>query len=275
MRVVTTNAEIAESGMVGCTIVPTMGAMHEGHAALVRLAREHAGSGPVVVSVFVNPTQFNERTDFDKYPRVLEEDCRWCESLGVDVVFAPGVDVVYPEGEDVPVGPLPPVATMPRLEDAYRPGHFEGVCQVVRRLFVLTGAAAGVFGAKDWQQLQVVRAMSENEGLGVEIVPGETVREADGLAMSSRNRLLDAESRAQAVVISRAIREAGGVESPGHAEARMAAMIEEAGLGLEYAAVRDAATLGAPVAGGPCRSLVAARVGGVRLIDNGPWPTPA
>ena len=271
----TTNDEIAAAGMAGCAIVPTMGALHEGHAALVRLAREHAGSGPVVVSVFVNPTQFNERTDFDRYPRVLEEDCRWCDALGVDVVFAPGVDVVYPEGEDVPVGPLPAVATTPKLEDSYRPGHFEGVCQVVRRMFVLTGAAAGVFGAKDWQQLQVVRAMSADEGLGVEIIPGETVREPDGLAMSSRNRLLDADARARAVVISRAIREAGSLESPGEAETRMAELIGGAGLDLEYAAVRDAATLGAPRAGGLCRSLVAARVGGVRLIDNGPWPTPA
>lgn len=275
MRVVTTSAELAGAEISGCALVPTMGALHEGHASLVRLAREHAGSGPVVVSVFVNPTQFNERTDFDRYPRVLEEDCRWCEELGVDVVFAPAVEVVYPEGEDVPVGPLPAVATRPKLEDAYRPGHFEGVCQVVRRLFVLTGAATGVFGAKDWQQLQVVRAMSEEEGLGVKIVPGETVREADGLAMSSRNRLLDDEARARAVVISRAIREAGGLGSPGQAEALMAEMIRGAGLELEYAAVRDAATLGAPAPGGPCRSLVAARVGGVRLIDNGPWPTPA
>jgi pantoate--beta-alanine ligase len=196
------------------------------------------------------------------------------------VVFAPGVEVVYPEGEDIQVGPLPRVATEPGLEDAYRPGHFEGVCQVVRRLFVLTGAGAGVFGAKDWQQLQVVRAMSADEGLGVEIVPGETVREADGLAMSSRNLLLDAESRERASAISRAIRAAATLDDPGRAEALMAEVIGEAGLDLEYAVVRDTATLGKPVPGQPCRLLVAARagavggVGGVRLIDNGPWPQP-
>lgn len=281
MRVVTTTAGLAAAGTRGCVLVPTMGALHDGHATLIGLARERAGrGGTVVVSVFVNPSQFNEQTDFASYPRDLDADSRWCERLGVDVVFAPPVEVVYPPHEEVPVGELPPVATKPGLEDLYRPGHFAGVCRVVRRLFVLTGAAAGVFGEKDWQQLQVVRAMVEADrergGPGVEIVAAATVREAEGLAMSSRNRLLDDAGQRRAGAISRAIAEAGVVRSPAEAERSMARVLEEAGLGVEYAVVRDAETLGKVRSGFPCRALVAARVGqgpgAVRLIDNGPWP---
>ncbi len=289
------------AGMHGCVLVPTMGALHAGHATLIELARERAGAcggacvwggvggtSPVVVSIFVNPSQFNERADFDVYPRDLDADCAWCDRLGVDVVFAPGVDVVYPPDEDVPVGELPAVAQEPGLEDAHRPGHLAGVCRVVRRLCVLTGATAAVFGEKDWQQLQVVRAMVEAdrkrggpevENVGVEIVPVETVREESGLAMSSRNRLLDEAGRRRAGAISRAIREAGAIRSPAEAERHMAGVLEEAGLEVEYAVVRDAETLGEVRPGFPCRALVAVGVGVgdggggvVRLIDNAPWP---
>ncbi|MDQ7012608.1 MAG: pantoate--beta-alanine ligase [Planctomycetota bacterium] len=288
MRVVTSRAEMAAAGRHGCVLVPTMGALHAGHATLIELARARAGACvggtlPVVVSIFVNPSQFNEATDFDVYPRDLDADCAWCARLGVDVVFAPGVDVVYPPDEDVPVGELPAVAKGPGLEDSFRPGHFAGVCRVVRRLIALTGAAAAVFGEKDWQQLQVVRAMVEADrkrgGPDVEIVPAATVREAGGLAMSSRNRLLDAAGRRRAGAISRAIRGAGAIRSPAQAERHMAGVLEAAGLEVEYAVVRDAETLGEVRPGFPCRALVAVGVavagaggGVVRLIDNRPWP---
>jgi len=243
---------------------------------------------PVVVSIFVNPTQFNESTDFARYPRVLEEDVAACAQLGVDVVFAPAPEVVYPPDETIPVGPIPAVATEPGLEDAFRPGHFEGVCQVVRRFFVLTGAKAAVFGEKDFQQLQTVRAMVRDEGLGVEIVPVQTVRETDGLALSSRNRLLRDDDRQAALAISRALHAAGQVSDAHQAEAVMERVLVAEGrrrVQIEYAAVRDAHTLGQVEPGKPARALIAARVGEVgasggedrtvRLLDNAPWPTGA
>ena len=276
MLVVRTIEELARlvgaEGERAGVLVPTMGALHEGHAELIRLARERAGAdGRVVVSIFVNPTQFNESADFEQYPRDFEADCAMCEQLGVDAVFAPSVEVMYPSGEEVPVGELPAVATGPGLEDAYRPGHFAGVCRVVRRLFVLVRPEAAVFGEKDWQQLQVVRAMTEGEGLGVEIVAGPTVREEDGLAMSSRNRLLDAEARSAAVAIPRALEAAGECPSPTAAGVTMLGLLARAGLEVEYAVVRDAETLLQAEEGRPSRALIAARLGGVRLLDNGPW----
>ncbi|MCC7388555.1 MAG: pantoate--beta-alanine ligase [Phycisphaerales bacterium] len=275
MLIARTREDLQAAGATGSVLVPTMGALHAGHGALMRLAREHAGpAGRVSVSIFVNPTQFNEAADFDRYPRTLEADCRVCEHAGVDVVFAPSPGVMYPAGEDVPVGTLPAVATAPGLEDAFRPGHFAGVCQVVRRLFALVRPGAAVFGEKDWQQLQVIRAMTEGEGLGVRIVPAPTIREPDGLAMSSRNTLLDGPSRARAPVISRALSEAGRTPDPGAAERAMARILADGGLTPEYAVVRDGATLGAWVPGRQGRALIAARLGGVRLIDNAPWPGP-
>ena len=157
----------------------------------------------------------------------------------------------------------------------FRPGHFAGVCQVVRRLFVLVRPGAAVFGEKDWQQLQVIRAMTEGEGLGVRIIPAPTIREPDGLAMSSRNTRLDGASRARAPVISRALDEAGRTPDPGAAERAMAGVLADGGLTPEYTVVRDGATLGAWAPGRPGRALIAARLGGVRLIDNAPWPGPA
>jgi pantoate--beta-alanine ligase len=268
----------------GCVLVPTMGALHEGHAALVRQARgiaDRRGAGcRVVATIFVNPTQFNEASDFEKYPRTLEADLEVCEAAGADAVFVPGPGVVYPPDEPVPVPELPAVADGPGLEDAFRPGHFAGVCQVVSRLFDLTRPAAGVFGEKDWQQLQVIRAMTLAQGRAIEIVPGPTVREADGLAMSSRNRRLDLQARRQAAGIFRAMRAAGGEATPDAAERTLQRVLlegvdgedgGEGGIAPEYAVVRDARTLLAPC-GGACRMLVAARVGVVRLIDNAAWP---
>lgn len=266
--------EVPDPGFTaGCVLVPTMGALHEGHASLIRRARvvaDEAGAR-VVVTVFVNPTQFNEAADFERYPRTLDADLAMCEACGADGVFAPSPAVVYPSEGAAPVPPLPAVADGPGLEDAHRPGHFAGVCQVVSRLFDLTAPAAGVFGEKDWQQLQVIRAMVAAQGGRVRIVPGPTVREPDGLAMSSRNRLLDPASRARAAGIYAAMRSAAGAGNAGGAEARLRAGLAERGIVPEYAVVRDAETLLSP-RGGACRMLVAARVGGVRLIDNEGWP---
>lgn len=270
----------------GGIVVPTMGALHEGHASLIRRARAAAESAggvtlPVVVTVFVNPTQFGDAADLARYPRTLEADTALCARAGADVVFAPGLEEVYPPGREVRVPRLPAVATEPGLEDAARPGHFAGVCQVVQRLFELTRPRAAVFGEKDWQQLQVVRAMAEQEGTGIEIVAAPTVREPDGLALSSRNRFLSAEERGRGLSLSRALREAGEYGAPTAAEGAMRRVLEGAGLRPDYAVVRDAASLLAPSAPGagfsqvgerPLRALVAARVGSVRLIDNAPWP---
>lgn len=280
MRIVTTSRELA--GYAGGIFVPTMGALHEGHASLIRAASAVASGGasasdrgPVVVSIFVNPTQFNDAADLARYPRTLEADAQVCRRAGADVVFAPDVEEVYPPGEVVAAPALPGVATRPGLEDALRPGHFAGVCQVVARLFELVKPSAAVFGEKDWQQLQVVRAMVAGEGLGgrfggVRIIASPTVREADGLAMSSRNVFLRPEERARAGAIHRALGCASGERSVEAAERAMREELEASGLAVQYAVVRDARTLERYV-GGEGRALVAARLGSVRLIDNAAW----
>ncbi len=261
-----------------------MGSLHAGHESLLRLARREADRRgvPAAATVFVNPTQFNESADFDSYPRDLDRDALICERCGIDVVFAPAPEVVYPPGEDHAVPVLPDVATRPGLEDTFRPGHFPGVCQVVSRCFDLCDASAAVFGEKDWQQLQVVRAMSEAQrgvrGRLVEIIPGETVREPDGLAMSSRNLLLSPEARVEAGGISEALFVAAREQDRDRAQGVLADTLLRFGIDAEYAVLRDARTLLEPVPrshtggpGVPCRLLVAARVGGVRLIDNTGW----
>lgn len=281
MRIARTTGELAAAA--GGVLVPTMGALHRGHLDLVRVARENASAGgratPVVVSVFVNPTQFDDRADFARYPRDLERDADLAAEAGADIVFAPPVEVVYPPGESVPIGPIPACAVGRGLEDAHRPGHFEGVCQVVRRLFALTRCAAAVFGEKDWQQLQAVRAMSENERLGVEIIPGPTARAPDGLALSSRNIHLTPGERERARAFSRSLRSACDSATVGDAERAMRAALREAGVEINYATVRDAATLESLPAEmsamdltRPARALVAGRLGVVRLLDNMPWP---
>lgn len=259
----------------GCVLVPTMGALHPGHAALIQHARSIADQrrARVVVTIFVNPTQFNEPADFDRYPRTPVEDLALCERSGADAVFSPPPRIVYPPGAPVPTPPLPEVATRPGLEDAHRPGHFAGVCQVVSRLFDLMRPGVGVFGEKDWQQLQVIRAMTIAQFRPIDIVPAQTVREPDGLAMSSRNRHLDPAARATAAGIYRALAGAAAERSgPAAAERVLAESLAESGITPEYAVVRDARTLLAPQSAppAPCRALVAARVGTVRLIDNVP-----
>jgi pantoate--beta-alanine ligase len=247
-------------------LVPTMGALHEGHRALVRAARERAAT--VVVSVFVNPTQFGPGEDFDRYPRTWDADLAALAEEGADLVFHPEVDDVYPPGAagvTVDPGPLGSL-----LEGAVRPGHFAGVLTVVAKLFGLVRPDLALFGEKDYQQLTLIRAMARELALGVEVVGVPTVREDDGLALSSRNRYLSPEQRATAVALSRALR-AGADAGPQGAEAVLAAaravLAAEPGLVQDYLELTDT-DLGAAPTAGPARLLVAARAGSTRLLDN-------
>lgn len=191
--------EVRKSGKkVG--LVPTMGALHEGHASLVK--RSVAENGATVVSVFLNPTQFNDKSDLERYPRTLDADCTLLEACGADYVFAPSVEEMYPV-EDKRQFEFPPVTTV--MEGAHRPGHFNGVCQVVSRLFYIVRPDRAYFGEKDWQQIAVVKAMVRFLKLNVQIVECTTIREADGLAKSSRNTLLSADERAIAPRIYEAL----------------------------------------------------------------------
>jgi pantoate--beta-alanine ligase len=276
MRVVHDPAELASSA--GGSLVPTMGALHDGHAALVRRAAELAR--PVVVSIFVNPTQFGPGEDWKRYPRTLDADLGRAATAGADVVFAPDVDAIYPAGRSVVVPRLPPAATRPGLEDACRPGHFAGVCQVVARLFDLARPVVAVFGEKDYQQLLVVRQMVAQEGrrwAGLRIAAHPTVRLASGLAQSSRNVYLQAGDTDRALALYRALQSARrlavGGAAPGAAEEAMRGELDRSGLTVDYAVVRDGATL-EPIQSfaNPARALIAARLDAVRLIDNDAIP---
>jgi pantoate--beta-alanine ligase len=247
-------------------LVPTMGALHEGHRALVRAARRRAAS--VVVSVFVNPTQFGPGEDYDRYPRTWDTDLAALAEEGADLVFHPDVDDVYPAGAlgvTVDPGPLGSV-----LEGAVRPGHFAGVLTVVAKLFGLVRPDVAVFGEKDFQQLTLIRAMARELALGVEVVGVPTVREDDGLALSSRNRYLSPELRSAAVAISAALG-AGAAAGPRGADAVLAAaravLAGTPELVPDYLELTDPDLGPAPVAG-PARLLVAARAGTTRLLDN-------
>jgi len=251
-------------------LVPTMGWLHAGHVSLVERAR--ADSATVVMSIFVNPRQFGVASDFEKYPRNEARDLARAEAAGVDIVFAPSVDEVYPPGFDtvVSVG-----AISHPLEGAARPGHFGGVATVVALLFALVGAERAYFGLKDYQQVQVIRRMALDLALPTEVFPCETVRESDGLAMSSRNARLTPEGRATAPVIRRALLAGvnlvrGGERSGEAIRAAMRAVIaSEAAATTDYVSVADPDTLAEldEVAGRALLSL-AVLVDGVRLIDN-------
>ena len=273
MRIVTTARELGD--FHGGVLVPTMGALHAGHLALVSAARaevaRRGGGKPVVVSVFVNPTQFNDPKDLDRYPRTLDADSAGCERAGADIVFAPSPGEVYPPGQLVPTPALPAVAAGPGLEDASRPGHFAGVCQVVERLFELVRPAAAIFGEKDWQQLKVIEAMARDLRPDLSIIAHPTAREPDGLAMSSRNVFLTPDDRSRARALWRGLAAARDRSTPMAAEAAMREVLEREGIAIEYAVVRDARTLLGPVEGCASRALVAARLGTVRLIDNAEW----
>jgi len=251
-----------------------MGALHAGHASLVRkgaaISKERNLSDGCIVSIFVNPTQFNEQTDFARYPKTIEADLQLCAEAGAAVVYMPSVKDVYPDNELVEIPVLPGVAHQPSLEDAFRSGHFAGVCQVVKRLFDLVRPLAAVFGEKDWQQLQVIRAMTRELRYPIDIIPGETIRETGGLAMSSRNVFLLPDDRRAALAISQALCDSWSAASPKDAERVMRDVLASANLQPEYAVVRHAETLIAS-ATGPWRALVAVKVGNVRLIDNAEW----
>ncbi|MGY1615145.1 pantoate--beta-alanine ligase [Geodermatophilus sp. SYSU D00691] len=247
-------------------LVPTMGALHEGHRTLVRAAKRYGGG--VVVSVFVNPTQFGPGEDFDRYPRTWDADLAALAEEGADAVFHPGVDEIYPPGSvgvTVQPGPLGSV-----LEGAVRPGHFAGVLTVVAKLFGLVRPDVAVFGEKDYQQLVLIRAMARELALGVEVVGVPTVREDDGMALSSRNRYLSPQERTRAAALSRALR-AGADAGPRGAAAVLAAAREALAtapeLVLDYLELTDP-DLGPAPAAGAARLLVAARAGSTRLIDN-------
>ena len=249
-------------------LVPTMGALHDGHAALVREAA--ARGGTTVVSIFVNPLQFAPGEDLDRYPRTLDADLQVCAANGADLVFAPPAEEVYPNGEPevtVEPGPLGEV-----LEGASRPGHYRGVLTVVAKLFGLVRPDVAGFGEKDYQQLVLVRRMVADLCLGIDVVGATTVREPDGLALSSRNRYLSADERRQALALSRGLR-AGAAASSGGARDVLAAarvVLQDAeGVDVDYLALTDP-DLHHPPDEGPARLLVAARVGGTRLIDNVP-----
>ena len=255
-------------------LVPTMGALHEGHASLVRVARQQVSEGPVVVSIFVNPLQFGAGEDLDRYPRTLDEDLKLCEREGADIVFAPSVEEVYPGGEPQVTLDPGPLATV--LEGKTRPGHFRGVLTVVAKLFGLVRPDVAVFGQKDYQQLALIRRMVLDLNLGVEIVGAETQREPDGLALSSRNRYLDDEQRHEAVVLSRTLQAAREVAEYGSAVALGAARAElrtSKVVDLDYLVITapDLTDLPDEVPPGTeARILIAARVGPTRLIDNLP-----
>jgi pantoate--beta-alanine ligase len=247
-------------------LVPTMGALHPGHRTLVRAARHLGGS--VVVSVFVNPTQFGPGEDFDRYPRTWDADLGTLAAEGADLVFHPPVDEVYPPGSagvTVQPGPLGDV-----LEGAVRPGHFAGVLTVVAKLFGLVRPDVAVFGEKDYQQLTLIRAMARELALGVEVVGVPTVREDDGLALSSRNRYLSPDQRSAAAALSAALRAgaAAGPEGPDAVLAAARAVLAGAPeLVPDYLELTDP-DLGPAPGSGSARLLVAARAGSTRLLDN-------
>ena len=241
--------------------VPTMGSLHAGHVSLVRLARRHARA--VAVSIFVNRLQFAPGEDFERYPRSFEEDRRLLEAQGVELVFAPGEDVLYPQPQTVMVHPGP---LGEELEGRFRPGFFNGVATVVLKLFNALQPASAVFGKKDYQQLTIVREMVRQLDLPIEIVAGETAREPDGLALSSRNAYLSREERIEAPHLHRVLKAvSSGVRTAGQAFDELA----NAGWKPDYVEVRRRADLRVPQAAE--RELVvlaAARLGSTRLIDN-------
>ena len=251
-------------------LVPTMGALHDGHVSLVRLAKRRAQK--VVVSIFVNPTQFAPTEDFGSYPRTWKADVEKLAAEKVDLIWNPDVKAMYPEGfatRIVPEGPA-----IAGLEDRFRPHFFGGVATVVGKLFAQCRPDVAIFGEKDFQQLRVVTQMAGDLDLGVRVVGSRTVRERDGLAMSSRNVYLSPEERQTAPVLHRAMKEtAKRLKSGEEFESAVAAgreLITAAGFVLDYFEARHAATL-APIASvkdGPVRILVAAKLGKTRLIDN-------
>ncbi len=250
-------------------LVPTMGSLHQGHLSLVREARRRADW--VVVSIFVNPTQFGPGEDLENYPRDLERDAALCAAEGVDALFVPDAAEVYPTGYQTSVR----VDALSRpLCGASRPGHFDGVATVVAKLLIMVEPDMAVFGEKDYQQLQVIRRLVADLNLPAEIVGAPIVRDADGLALSSRNAYLSDAERCQALCLSRGLdraeqRSLAGPVAPGELRAVVAVELEESGVRIDYVEALDPATLGpAPGSDGRVLLAIAAFVGPTRLIDN-------
>jgi pantoate--beta-alanine ligase len=249
-------------------LVPTMGALHEGHRELIRHARRMPGAGVVAVSIFVNPLQFGPNEDLTRYPRQLEADLEACGEEGVELVFAPGVDEMYPTGPATTTVDPGPLGS--ELEGAVRPGHFAGVLTVVAKLFHIVAPDVAFFGEKDYQQLVLVKAMADDLNFPVAVVGVPTVREPDGLALSSRNAYLSPDERPRAATLQRALAAGATVSARGPAAVLGAAqevLDAEPALAVDYLALRTADLRPDPRTG-PARLLVAARLGTTRLIDN-------
>lgn len=260
------------SGGARLGLVPTMGALHHGHQSLMRLAAAEAEH--VVVTIFVNPTQFGPGEDYERYPRTLDSDLEICAAADVAVVFAPERAEIYPPGECTRV-------TLRGLTDTLcgpaRPGHFDGVATVVTKLLCATGPCAAVFGRKDYQQLQVIKRLVTDLLLPVHVVEHPTVRDADGLATSSRNRYLSAAERALALAVPRALHGVGASFARGERDiaalqAQLASALDRPGLALDYAAIADSRDLSLLSSGtvepGAAGAFIAVRIGKTRLIDN-------
>lgn len=272
MRTLRTIAEfrMARRGLGEVGVVPTMGFLHEGHLSLVRRAKAECGAA--AVTIFVNPTQFAPHEDFTRYPRALERDLELVQAAGADLVFAPGVGEIYPEGFDTRID-VGQVTT--RLEGAVRPGHFAGVATVVAKLLNITGATRAYFGQKDAQQTVVIRRLVRDLNLPSEIVVCPTVREPDGLAMSSRNTYLSPDQRARAAVLHRSLKAAEALADEGETRAEALretvrrTLAEVANDGVDYVSVAHPDTLEEldDISAGALVSL-AVRFGETRLLDN-------
>ena len=270
MQIIRTRDEWAQArpAMGRVALTPTMGALHAGHLALVAAARQAGDT--VVASIFVNPTQFGSAEGAAQYPRDEADDLRQLRQAGCDAVWLPDVAAMYPPGDATFVDPAGAALDW---EGAHRPGHFRGVATVVAKLFGLVRPEVACFGEKDWQQLQVVRRMVADLMLPVRIVGVPTVREADGLAKSSRNRFLDPADRARAPLLHACLMEAATRVRAGDAEAGLAAArarLEIAGIGVDYLALVDGVTLRPTLEAAGGRIIAAARLGPIRLLDNVP-----
>ncbi|KGE05552.1 pantothenate synthetase [Burkholderia gladioli] len=276
MKVISTIQELRDQlrGQNRTAFVPTMGNLHEGHLSLMRLARQHGD--PVVASIFVNRLQFGPNEDFDKYPRTLQDDIEKLQSENVYVLFAPTERDLYPEPQEYRVQPPHDLGDI--LEGEFRPGFFTGVCTVVTKLMACVQPKVAVFGKKDYQQLMIVRRMCHQLALPVDIVAAETVRNDDGLALSSRNRYLSEAERAEAPELARALQRVretvlGGERDLAKVETAAREALAKRGWQPDYIAVRRRANLVAPSAeqlegGEPLVVLAAAKLGATRLIDN-------
>jgi len=272
MHVLHTVSELraALAGRTGTAFVPTMGNLHAGHVSLVELARRHGS--PVVASIFVNPLQFGAGEDFERYPRTLESDCEKLAAAGCKFVFAPNVAEMYPVPQTFTV--QPPAGLANELCGAFRPGHFSGVATVVLKLFNLVQPRVAVFGKKDFQQLLVIRELVRQFNLPIEIVAGATLRESDGLAMSSRNTYLGVSERIQAALLQGELAAIVAAIQAGERDFEALCVtasrhLKMAGWRVDYVALRDAATLQAPTPDSTRLVVLgAAWLGSTRLIDN-------